>query len=193
MPKTGGAGSDNPFVLSNIPGIVSSPEGGLWTDQTLEELLVRLGGSQRTIPHSGYHRCTAIKTSDQFISSSTWTSVVLDDEIRDVGDLHDNVTNNTRITIQRDGEYRFFYQTQIDIAEKVQYNSRILEDGSVVVPNSEVEKEGLKEVDFINLNLVTPLLSLTSGHYYELQVWHDSLAVKTLHDDNTFFGIQRFF
>jgi hypothetical protein len=48
-------------------------------------------------------RCRAYNNGGQVLTTSTFTKIDLDAETTDVGAMHDNVTNNTRITIPANG------------------------------------------------------------------------------------------
>jgi hypothetical protein len=53
----------------------------------------------------GQGLCMLHRDSNKSITANTWTSIDFDAEIVDTMDWHDNVTNNTRITIESDGVY----------------------------------------------------------------------------------------
>lgn len=54
--------------------------------------------------------CKVTKSADQSISNSTSTIITWDQEDYDTDGMHDNVTNNTRITIKSAGKYSVMAQ-----------------------------------------------------------------------------------
>lgn len=49
--------------------------------------------------------CRATRTTNQSITTDTWTAVAFDGETWDTGSLHSTVTNNSRITVPVAGKY----------------------------------------------------------------------------------------
>jgi hypothetical protein len=77
-----------------------------------------------TVKNSEMHRCCVTKSADQSISTATWTKITFDQEEYDVGSMHDNSTNNTRITIKEAGQYRINYHIKHESMDKISYEIR---------------------------------------------------------------------
>jgi len=56
--------------------------------------------------------CKIIKTSDQSISNNTMTTINWNSELYDTDGMHDNSTNNSRITIKTAGKYSILAQSE---------------------------------------------------------------------------------
>lgn len=57
-------------------------------------------------------RCYAYKTGSGAIAAGTWNALNLDAEAYDSGGLHDNTTNNSRVTATEAGLYCVFAQVR---------------------------------------------------------------------------------
>lgn len=78
-------------------------DGGIWTNLTDEEVQVQFGGTAFTIPSSAYERCLLRKNANQSLAKDVWTDLTFEVDTVDVGDMHDTVTNNEIVTIQKSG------------------------------------------------------------------------------------------
>lgn len=181
------------FLLFNNEIPPDCPEGSIWTNLTEEELYFCLSSGQQAIPHSGYHRCSLTKSVDQTIPDVIWTEITFDQENFDVGGLHDILTNNERITIQKDGDYRIIYQIRSDTKDKSRIETRVYKNGSSVVEGTCNVSVGSKDASEACLNLISPLISFIVDDYLTLQVFQDSGGNQDVKASNTFFGIQRLF
>lgn len=90
---------------------------GAWTFQN--DITIDGGNvaSDGTFTSSGQHRCSAYRTTtNQTIATSTATAVSFNAESYDVGSLHDNSTNESRITIPSGGSglYNFYGKVTFD-------------------------------------------------------------------------------
>lgn len=67
----------------------------------------------RATEQRGFRGCRVRNSSNQTLTSGLVTTVNFDTEIFDYGDLHDNVTNNQRITVASDAEGFWFVMTTL--------------------------------------------------------------------------------
>lgn len=88
---TSGANSDIQS-LSGLTTPLSIPQGGTAASDA-EGALANLGAAP------AFRGCLLAKTAEQALTADVQEAVVLDKEIYDTDNFHDNVTNNTRITI----------------------------------------------------------------------------------------------
>jgi hypothetical protein len=127
---------------------------------------------------SSYSGVQLYKTADQTISDSTNTTMNWASEDIDVGGYHDNVTNNSRITIPSGkGGYYFVYT----IAAWASNSSgkriaRFLKNGSAY-------RDGSNPFTLVNVGggnssettqYLGLVMSLAAGDYVEVQVWQNS-------------------
>ena len=139
MVKMGGPGKQNPNILANIPEPGMNPScanGAIWTNLTDEELSSCFPSGIYTIPHSGYKRCNLIKSvgNDQLIAPGIWTPITFDDEIYDVGNIHDKIINNERIYVTP-GWYDIAHQIDWQSKKDTSYQGRIMMNDIDIVPN----------------------------------------------------------
>ncbi len=183
--------NDNSFIIPDNTIPPDCDESGIWTNLTTEEMYVCFASGPHKIPHSGYHRCSLKKTADQAVAGSVWTSIIFDDEDEDVGNMHDKVTQNTRITIIKAGTYRFFYQVKSDAQDKTAYDTRIYKNGAAILEGTCNNRVGSKDASYLCLNLATRSFVFAVDDYFELQFYHDDDDDQDVMASNTFFSIQR--
>lgn len=117
-------------------------------------------------------------TTNTYAGTSTWISVPLDAETYDTDSLHDNSTNNSRLTIPTGmGGYwdfrGFFYPDLNGNAAGTVVQIRIMLNAATVLALS------IGHIDASGAIAVAPIFSLRSvsaGDYVELQVYHNGGA-----------------
>jgi len=118
--------------------------------------------------------CSVYRTTTQAISDSTVTAIGFDAEEVDTDGMHDNATNNSRITIQLAGKYFVFGQ--------IDYESNV---GSTTdARHARIHKNGAEFLtsanDFVLNNTglcvmqVSVLMSLAVNDYLELNAYQVS-------------------
>jgi hypothetical protein len=109
------------------------------------------------------------KTGTQSVAAATEQPINFDSETFDTDTLHDNVTNNTRLTAPITGKYLANAQVQRGAAvSNVFWLVRIRKQGSTVYA-SESHQASAVDVDAIS---VTALVDLAAGEYIEAIVFH---------------------
>jgi len=140
-----------------------------------------------------WDRCCAEKTADQEILTTTWTTLSFDAEHYDVGDMHDNVTNNSRITIQTAGWYRVNYHIKHEAQDKAKYESMIRKNGSSTLEGTCDTGFGSKDASTGTLGNHSHLIEFDAEDYLELRFYHDKDVAQNILLANTFFEITREF
>ncbi len=128
--------------------------------------------------------CQVTKSADQSIPDITLTSVTWNQENFDTDDMHDNVTNNNRITVKTSGTYL--------ILCNVKWQSN-----SVNSRRCHIYKNGAQHSGVYNnavSNSYQNMLAIDDSSvndYFELQVYQDSGAAKNLFADQSSFTLMR--
>lgn len=91
------------YSISSIWFNTSSKEAFVCMDTTAGAAVWK-SLTSATVPDIG---CVVTRTGAQSISASTLTAVLFDAELEDTDGMHDNVTNNNRITFTTGGVYIF--------------------------------------------------------------------------------------
>jgi hypothetical protein len=115
--------------------------------------------------------CFVSKTASQSIASATQVVISFDTEAYDTSGFHDNVTNNSRITIPAGlgGKYLVNTQWAFDQNATGQRVGYIRTNGSGIT-NLQVEQGGAVGQQNVGYSIV---LSLNAGDYIELQAYQD--------------------
>lgn len=152
---------------------------------TTARSLAQLDSDQR------YRGCVANRaTSALTIPTSTETAVIFQQpDTVDTDDMHDTSTNPTRITVPADVDATKDFGRIIANANvsALATNGRayivIKESGAYLSPTVRSEVQvGTSAVGAFHASLVSPLLVLTPGNYYEVYVFQDSGGNESLLD-----------
>ncbi len=116
------------------------------------------------------HGCRLTKSADQSINNCSETPVTFDGESYDVGGLHDNITNNSRITVVTAGKYLLTgivaYEAGLDtVAAILRLNGTT--QLAIVACSSPLGGE-------YGRVCVTDIMSLAAGNYVELLAYMNS-------------------
>src|SRR5262252_2004637 len=104
-------------VISNLNDIVEQLEAKLGTaaSTAAANTVLRGTGAGATVfgqvqpadfNYGLVPACRVYRTGAQSITQNTQTAIIWDNEVYDTDTMHDNVTNNTRITFKTAGKYR---------------------------------------------------------------------------------------
>jgi len=136
------------------------------TDQTIKGCHDRLdaimGAGKSSVP-----RCRVYPNAAQTIASGSWTAIAFDNEIYDTDTMHDNSTNNTRITATTAGAYHIGCAVEWAAAAGGSRWVAIRANGSSIlstVKHSPSDVSMVTSVDY----------ALTAGQYIEMVVKQDS-------------------
>jgi len=135
------------------------------------------------------NKCSLTKSTDQIIAAdANWHDVTFDGENIDVGDMHNNSTNNQRITITKAGNYTLRYQVEVEIKDKMSFESRILKNGISPVDGTCYTAVGSKDASEACMNVIGPIITVVEDDYFIVQVRHDNGDVKNVIASNTYFA-----
>lgn len=140
-----------------------------------------------TVEYDAVDRCAITKSADQTISNATWTAIAFDQEKYDTNVMHDNVTNNTRITIKTAGDYRINYHVKHDAMDKTLYETRIKKNGSTIIDGTCDVGFGSKDASVGTLGDHSYLIPFAVNDYIELEFYHDEGTTQDVLSSNTFF------
>lgn len=130
------------------------------------------GEQKNSVQGSTGYSVRAFRNSAQSISNGTWTSVQFNNEVYDAGGLHDNVTNNTRLTAPVGGVYAITAAIGWAINLTGDRFARVLLNGTTPITSvSAVTTSGAGSYPFHSLSLS---YYLNPGEYVELQVHQTS-------------------
>ena len=111
--------------------------------------------------------------SVQTIGTSSFTTINFDTETYDTDSIHDNSTNNTRLTVPS-GVTRIRLTANIAMAQNANNDRayRITKAGSTGVGQGRVDIPGS---DFNAYGVITSaVLTVTDGDYFEVEVFQDT-------------------
>lgn len=121
-------------------------------------------------------------TTGQSFTSGVWTAIQFNQELFDTDSCHDNATNNPRITTPSwasKAEFRCNMRIATNIV--FTFGVALYKNGSSTIWNPGSAPIGLREYDETDsgttegraLSLVSPMIDVSSGDYFELRFWHD--------------------
>ncbi len=166
-------------------------DGGVWTNLTDEEFQIQIGGVEYTIPSSIYERARVTKSANQAIASGSFIDLTFDQEDFDQGGIHDNVTNNERLTVSKAGFYLVMYN--VEFSATVTGNmrgARIFKNGT-----DAFAEQRNRTVSNLEPTTVTggDFIELAANDYVTLQAIHNDGASLDVLDDNTSFSLVRIY
>jgi hypothetical protein len=113
--------------------------------------------------------CRAYRSGLLTIPNATWTTIGLDGENFDTQNMHNNVTNNSRITVPVSGKYLITGQISFSLNTTGFRGARILLNGATVLATRFIATTTW--VPGVN---VTTIESLNAGDYVEIQGYQAS-------------------
>jgi len=146
-------------------------DGGLWTNLSDEELKIQFGEVEYSISTSAYERATLSLTVDQSIGAGAFTPVAWDQEDIDVGDIHDNAVNPSRITVSKPGDYLLIADIQFDASAAGNRGVRFAKNG-VVLAQTEIVRSAVGGTDtFLDK---ASFVRLAADDFIEVEVFQSS-------------------
>lgn len=127
--------------------------------------------------------CQVYRTSNQTITTSTYIDVNFDAEILDTESIHDNATNNDRLTIQTPGHYGI--HAMVKWASVGTTNVIILDitvASTTVITSNSMRKFGTSEIE----QSVSGEYKLAANDIVRARVWQSSGSNLDLVSDGTF-------
>jgi hypothetical protein len=142
-------------------------------DYDAEWTIVEAAGDDSNVGGSTFRGAKATLSADFSLANNTTTAVPLAVEHFDTDGYHDNVTNNTRLTIPPNmgGKYLVHYQGVFAAnATGVRYTA-IRKNGSIVPQYNQPTSFGASNDAYINSSVV---IDLAAGDYIELIAYQNS-------------------
>ena len=116
--------------------------------------------------------CGVNRSTDQSIPNGAWTSISYDTEEWDTDNIHDNVTNNSRLTCQTPGRYLIYTSLRfLEVATGARL-ARIIKNGTTVVALAYIGKDADNRFAIA----ITTVVNLVANDYIETQAYQSSGA-----------------
>ncbi len=153
-------------------------------------------GTEHKVIITELDRCAVTKSTDQAINDSTWTSLTFNQEEKDItfdglNNMHDNVTNNSRIVIRTTGEHIINYHIKHESSDKTAFESRVRKNGATVLEGTCDVNTGSKNTSYLTLSNHSYPIDFSVDDYVELQFWHDDGSDIDITTENTFFSVRK--
>lgn len=161
--------SANPVLASGEPGReTDTGKLKIGDGSTAWTSLPYLGGDGLTQVH---------KSSDQSLPNATWTVVTWDVEDRDTYGLHDNVTNNTRLTIPTGmgGAWLFVFNAAFGASVTNDRYAAFRKNGVELLGRATSKGQTYTEI------ALARILEVAAGDYIEAAAYQDSGSTLTLY------------
>jgi hypothetical protein len=135
-------------------------------------------------------RVSVYKSADQSVLQTSWADVTFDQERYDVGDMHDNATNNERVTINTTGLYRISYNINIQSKKDKDFQARVYKNGISLLPDSQICFFSPKDdIDICIHNSFDAELS--AGDYITLQAYNGHTSSRLVRAVDTYFQVRK--
>lgn len=174
------AGDYYEFVANAGDATVNVIEFGTWF--AIEEIAV---------PAIAYSGAVVKKAADQTAANYTGiVAVAFDAEVHDVGGWHDNVTNNSRLTVPS-GVTRIRLQGQVSLSSATagdHFAIMFAKNGTDITPEVWCFKHTLTTASHVGVSYV---VSCTAGDYFTMKLWVLADTSVTVVADETWFAIQK--
>lgn len=132
--------------------------------------------------------CKVNRTADQTaIVTGTPTLVAWDNELHDLNAMHDNVTNNSRITIKAAGRYIAIAQIGWTNAGDWNVTIEILKNGASLAPKAISQNFR----DQLVGQVVLPMETLALNDFLEVRVTHTRGSNNDVESDTSWFAVFR--
>ena len=126
----------------------------------------------------------ATKSTSQSIPPNVATAITFDGETFDTDSLHDNVTNNTRLTASISGKWLVIGNVEV-VAGGLSGDVKIVKNGGNIYAATSLP---LRQNGNQKANL-SAIVDLNAGDYVELIVIHSGLSSVPISYSNTFFSM----
>lgn len=150
-----------------------------------------LGGSAGGGGSATFSGALVKKALDQAAADyTTITPIAFDEEVYDTDGYHDNVTNNSRLTIPTTGYYRLTGQVGIGaFSTSLWAQVSFLKDGASMDPAILARNEISAPDEYSQF--ISPVLALTAGNYVQMALQVETDTSVTIQELYTLFSIER--
>jgi hypothetical protein len=119
---------------------------------------------------AGAFYAQAIRGTTQGLSSGLWNLGIFDSETHDTDSMHDNVTNNTRLTVSHAGDYLLFSNASLlGVASPRAGGPRFKKNGSIF----SIQNVGLVDAAQTSKTNLFSMSSAVATDYFETEFWDD--------------------
>lgn len=137
---------------------------------------------------SGHEYALVYKTANQILTSSVQNILTWDAEEVDTSGIHDNATNNSRMTVPS-GKTRARLSFNLKTGSSaVQFDATVIKNGSTVVPGLPAQGTDTGGTD--NLNGFGAWIDVTPGDYFELRVLPSGAGTSITAIEETWFCME---
>jgi hypothetical protein len=121
--------------------------------------------------------CEVIRTANMNVSNTTTTYIAFTSENYDNDSMHDNSTNNDRITINTTGRYLFELQIIVDPSSTADWFYGLEVNGSTLVQSNQ---QTVTWSPYGYFNTFSVVLNLTAGDYVRAELYQISTGTRVL-------------
>lgn len=124
-----------------------------------------------------FRGCLVGKTTTQTIANSTTVIVTFDTEIYDTDGFHDNVTNNSRITIPTNSgisKVQLIANSRLSLPAASADNSLKIRKNGTSIPGFPGSGFPVYASGIMLTNVVSPVISVVAGDYFEFSIFQIS-------------------
>ena len=162
-----------------------------------DEFLVNDGGISKRITAKNLgavHRGALVTlAADQTATNYTTAAAVpFDEEAYDTDTIHDNSTNNTRLTVPTDViKVQLSGNVVVTLTTAEKWHNLTIRKGGVLnyIGSSDTYSGGLNRTD-ISINISSPVLEVSAGEYFELFLRIETDTSVTVIDDRSWFAME---
>jgi len=129
------------------------------------------------------------QSAGQVIPSITSTAIAFDTELYDTDGIHDNITNNSRLTVPSgvtEVELILAYATT-SLSASASMILQLKKNGVALVPDERLETNSSNTSANIGVRLVVPRLVVAAGDYFESIAWQNGSGNNTSNTNGTMF------
>lgn len=129
--------------------------------------------STSTFTSSGQTRCKVyLDTAVQVIPDSTLTAIAFNNEVYDVGAMHDNAINNNRVVIPAGGAGTYIFQAQVTFAASVTLKREIyIYKNGTAIATARLSTNSAADQSVLSVSTQD---TAADGNFYEIRVYQDT-------------------
>jgi hypothetical protein len=128
------------------------------------------------------------KSANQSVTNGAWTTLTWNTELADTNGMHDNVTNNARLTVPAGCTRARLSFNVSNVTVAGQHNVRVIKNGVSDIPGLPVNDTASAGVD--SNNGLGAWIDVEEGDYFELQYFTSTAGVSVASADTTWFCME---
>ena len=138
--------------------------------------------------------CLVTFSSDFTLATSTNDELTFNTEAYDTDSIHDNATNNTRLTVPTGItriKLKAFVEWEANSNTSGTRITQILRNGTTIWTGTVIEHENNPpSLKAVYHNLITPVITVIATDYFEIRIWQDSGVNFTINSTTTWFAME---